>query len=428
MCASRAPFVARSPARRRSIEARAAIVDEWRSTASHALDTARRRARCRRRRAPDARAARAGALLGTSRARVRTRATRRGRRRLGKSDALRGTLDAVAVATLRALGGVARDVAGNANARPARFPRGPREDVALELVYDPLMFLERASEAHGDAVGLTLAGENVVLVSSPALARAVLVDQSECFQKDGTAFFPGSSLAGNGLLVSDGETWARQRRLSNPAFRKAAVETYARCMIEVGERLVNKTWSRRGRRDVYADFNDATLEIVASALFGADVVGARASTINGAIKDSFEFFGRRAATGMIIPEWAPTFDNVRYNDAVKRLDEEVYSIIAKRRRAMASGEQKNELDLLDRLLLEKDENEGDGNDATGMSDKALRDELMTLMVAGQETSAILLSWACALIAERPDVGDKIATEVRRTLENQGKCWLVARCE
>ena len=367
------------------------------------------------------RGARAGRCAGR-RARASGRARRAGATKAGEDDALRGTLDAVAVATLRALGGVARDVAGNANVKPARFPRGPREDVALELVYDPLKFLERAREAHGDAVGLTLAGENVVLVSSPALARAVLVDQSECFQKDGTAFFPGSSLAGNGLLVSDGETWARQRRLSNPAFRKAAVETYARCMIEVGERLVNKTWSRRGRRDVYADFNDATLEIVASALFGADVVGARASKINGAIKDSFEFFGRRAATGMIIPEWAPTFDNVRYNDAVKRLDEEVYSIIAKRRRAMASGEQNNELDLLDRLLLEKDENEGDGNDATGMSDKALRDELMTLMVAGQETSAILLSWACALIAERPYVGDKIATEVRqhlKTKENAG---------
>ena len=252
----------------------------------------------------------------------------------------------LAALALRTIGGTVAYVlnAGNDDARASYdgFPAGPREDVALELGYDPLMFLEDASATYGDAVGLRLANARVVLVSSPALAKKVLmcdaVDGVPEFQKEGTAFFPGSSLAGNGLLVSDGETWARQRRLSNPAFRKAAVETYAKCMVDVGAKIIARDWSRRGVRDVYADFNDATLEIVARALFGADVEGARAATINRAIKDSFEFFGRRAATGMIIPEWAPTFDNVRYNEAVKRLDEEVYGIIAKRRRATARGE------------------------------------------------------------------------------------------
>ena len=336
----------------------------------------------------------------------------------------------LAARALRTIGGTVADVlnAGNDDARASYdgFPAGPREDVALELGYDPLMFLEDASATYGDAVGLRLANARVVLVSSPALAKKVLmcdaVDGVPEFQKEGTAFFPGSSLAGNGLLVSDGETWARQRRLSNPAFRKAAVETYAKCMVDVGAKIIARDWSRRGVRDVYADFNDATLEIVARALFGADVEGARAATINRAIKDSFEFFGRRAATGMIIPEWAPTFDNVRYNEAVKRLDEEVYGIIAKRRRATARGEEHESLDLLDRLLRATDEGDGsvDGvGDGGGMTDKALRDELMTLMVAGQETSAILLSWACALVAEHPNVGDRIADEVREVLRIKG---------
>ena len=233
-------------------------------------------------------------------ARARCRA-----RRNEAEEMFRGAFDAFAAASLRAIGGVASDVVGGAKGMPIGFPSGPREDVALELAYDPLKFIERVSRAHGDASGLTLAGERVVLVSSPALARDVLLDKSDCFQKEGTAFFPGSSLAGNGLLVSDGETWARQRRLSNPAFRRAAVETYARCMVEVGGRLVRDKWSKRGVRDVYADFNDATLEIVASALFGTDVAGARASKINGAIKDSFEFFGRRAATEWLFPSGRP---------------------------------------------------------------------------------------------------------------------------
>jgi len=339
-------------------------------------------------------------------------------------DAARRVVDDVVASTLRAIGGIATDTFGGGLAATAAtstmttdafpFPRGPKEDVALELAYDPLAFIERVTREHGDAVGLTLAREKVVLVSSPELARAVLADESDCFQKEGTAFFPGSSLAGNGLLVSDGETWARQRRLSNPAFRRAAVATYARCMIEVGEKLVKTEWSRRGERDAYADFNDATLEIVARALFGTDVVGSRANRINAAIKDAFEFFGRRAATGMVIPEWLPTFDNVRYNEAVKRLDDEVYAIIAKRRQAIKDGQSSGDADLLDRLLRATDE-EDDASTPSGMTDKALRDELMTLMVAGQETSAILLSWACALIAEHPDVSNKIAAEVREVL-------------
>ena len=97
-------------------------------------------------------------------------------------------------------------------------------------------------------------------------------------------------------------------------------------------------------------------------------------------------------------------------------EEEVYAIIAKRRDAAARGDDNGELDLLDRLLRATDDEDADGS---GMSDQALRDELMTLMVAGQETSAILLSWACALIAERPDVGDNIAEEVRELLKSKG---------
>ena len=356
-----------------------------------------------------------GRVASTSRAR-RELERRAVDREATPEDVVRAAVDELATSALRAIGDAAQGAIGGGKT-PMRFPSGPAGDRALELAYDPLRFLERARRAHGDACGLTLARESVVLVSSPDLARKVLRDENASFQKDGTAFFPGSSLAGNGLLVSDGETWARQRRLSNPAFRKAAVETYARCMIDVGNRLVSQEWSKRGVRDVYADFNDATLEIVARALFGADVVGERANRINGAIKDSFEFFGRRAATGMIIPEWAPTFDNFRYNEAVKRLDEEVYGLISKRRRDIAAGEEKGDLDLLDRLLLATDEEEPESK-ASGMSDKALRDELMTLMVAGQETSAILLSWACALISEQPEAGDKIANEVRELLQSK----------
>ena len=293
---------------------------------------------------------------------------------------------------------------------PAGFPPGPPDDVAVALGADPLAFIVDTQRRHGDVVGLSLAGERVVLVSDPKVAADVMIHRAGLFVKEGTAFFPGSSLAGEGLLVSDGESWARQRRLSNPAFRAAAVDAYATAMARAGAELLRREWSARSVRDCYEDFNDLTLRIVAEALFGADVRGARAREINGAIKEAFEFFGRRSAAGMIVPEWVPIPDNFAYNAAVTRLDKAVYSLIAERRQKRVDGspESPDDPDLLDRLLDARDD--GEGGDGGGMDDVSLRDELMTLMVAGQETSAILLSWCCVNVASNPRCAAKLSEE------------------
>ena len=293
---------------------------------------------------------------------------------------------------------------------PAGFPPGPPDDVAVALGADPLAFIVDTQRRHGDVVGLSLAGERVVLVADPKVAADVMIHRAGLFVKEGTAFFPGSSLAGEGLLVSDGESWARQRRLSNPAFRAAAVDAYATAMARAGAELLRREWSARSVRDCYEDFNDLTLRIVAEALFGADVRGARAREINGAIKEAFEFFGRRSAAGMIVPEWVPIPDNFAYNAAVTRLDKAVYSLIAERRQKRVDGspESPDDPDLLDRLLDARDD--GEGGDGGGMDDVSLRDELMTLMVAGQETSAILLSWCCVNVASNPRCAAKLSEE------------------
>lgn len=346
---------------------------------------------------------------------------------------------------------------------PPNFPPGPDGDAAVELGADPLAFIVKAQASHGDVVGLRLAGERCVLVSDAEAAKDVLITRSSSFVKEGTAFFPGSSLAGEGLLVSDGDVWARQRRLSNPAFRSAAVNAYADAMASAGAALLAKQWSSRSLRDVYADFNDLTLAIVADALFGADVRGEDARAINGAIRDAFAYFAKRASVGFVVPEWVPTPDNLAYNGAVAKLDEAVYALIARRRakrtgadgdvRVAAAKEESAKEgeanpptprvrwddaakdwvlteaspsarfseetdatptrapDLLDRLLDAVDE-EGDG---AGMDDVSLRDELMTLMVAGQETSAILLSWVCAFLAQHPEVAARCAAEAEAVI-------------
>ncbi|KAG0621796.1 hypothetical protein M758_3G049100 [Ceratodon purpureus] len=295
---------------------------------------------------------------------------------------------------------------------PPGFPSGPDGDVALELAQNPLQCLESLKSRYGGLVGFKLASRPIVLVSSPAFAREVFVNQSSIFIKAGTAFFPGSSLAGNGLLVSDGDIWKRQRRLSNPAFRKAAIQTYAEAMVNITEKMVKNTWRTGGVRDVYADFNELTMEIVASALFGADEGSENLAQVGPAITQAFQFFTRRATSMFIVPEWIPTFDNIQYNSAVTGLNKVVYRLIDERRSQLAGSSGSKKKDLLTRLLQATDD------DGSGMDDQSLRDELMTLLVAGQETSAILLTWALLMFALHPHTQELVFQEVSEVLDGQ----------
>lgn len=103
------------------------------------------------------------------------------------------------------------------------MPAGPRGESGLLLASNPLEFLQSMFQAHGGLATVVIGGERVVLIGDPKIAKQIVEDEPQNWVKEGTAFFPGSSLAGNGLLVSDGAIWRRQRRLSNPAFRPASV-------------------------------------------------------------------------------------------------------------------------------------------------------------------------------------------------------------
>ncbi|PRW32625.1 cytochrome p450 isoform A [Chlorella sorokiniana] len=291
---------------------------------------------------------------------------------------------------------------------PPGFPPGPAGDVAVGMLQAPLPFLEELRRQHGTVVGLLLGGERVVLVAEPEAARAVLIDPGQpVFVKAGTAFFPGSSLTGNGLLTSDGEVWKRQRRLANPAFRRAAIDKYGQAMLRCADDMALRRWRDGTVRDVYAEFNRLTLRVTLEALFGARLAAGDESAgreITDSIQAAFRFFAQRGATAMVIPEFVPTPDNVQFNAAVQRLDRAIYGLIAERRSELEASPRPPQ-DLLDSLLLASDD------DGQGMADQALRDELLTLLVAGQETSAILLGWACAYLAHHPEAQQAAAAEV-----------------
>ncbi|KAK9830754.1 hypothetical protein WJX74_005464 [Apatococcus lobatus] len=294
---------------------------------------------------------------------------------------------------------------------PAGFPAGPSGDQALQLLADPLGYLDRITQQYGPVVGLVLGGEYVVVVADVAAARTVLQDQTGLFVKEGTAFLPGSSLAGNGLLVSDGPVWRRQRQLSNPAFRTAAVQAYAKAMAASAQRLVSETWQGSRERDVYADFNALSLQITMEALFGVDLPPREGRQVTEAVKAAFDYFSQRGASSMVVPEWVPTPVNVQFNAAIITLNRLVYGMISQRRMQLRQ-QPHPPVCLLEELITATDER------GQGMEDEALRDELMTLLIAGQETAAIALTWTCAYLAHNPAAQDSIAAEVQQHLHGQ----------
>lgn len=275
---------------------------------------------------------------------------------------------------------------------PARFLTGHLADLRRDL----LGLYERTARDYGDVATLRFGFRRVHLVSHPDLIEQVLTSRS--FVKH-YALRMNRLLLGNGLLTSEGDLWLRQRRLIQPAFLRDRLMSYGATMVEYSQRWTAH-WRDGERRDLHADMRQLTMEIAARTLFGADASG-QGTAVAAALRDVMESFIRRLFRVVITPEWLPIPSNVRAWRAIRRLDRILYGIIAQRRSHGPTT------DLLSLLLQARDE--GDG---TGMSDKQLRDEAMTLFLAGHETTALALTYTLHLLARHPASQDALRDEVR----------------
>lgn len=271
-----------------------------------------------------------------------------------------------------------------AGSRPPGFPKGPATDAAPDMASAPLALLSRLAQTQQGGAGLALAGQLVVVIWSNDALKFVLSTDAHRFQKDGTAFFPNSILTGDGLLTSDGDAWKRQRRAAAPAFRDAAVRRYSRVMASNAERTFARDWASDQVVSLWSRCNALTLAIAGEVLFGEDFLVDDADALTTNLEVALDEFAARGARGFADPEWLPTPGNLRFRQAVAAVDEVVLSIIRNRRRRLQTqGEPEGDADLLTRLVA-----------ASGAetSDQQLRDEVTTMLVAGQETSAIALFW------------------------------------
>ena len=272
-----------------------------------------------------------------------------------------------------------------------------------DFTRDQLGFYVRCRREHGDVVPIRLGPRRALLIYHPDAIEDVLVARNRDFIKSpGVRMLRG--LLGEGLVVSEGDLWLRQRRLMQPAFHRQRVAAYGEVMATYAARRA-AGWTGGAVVDVHHEMMELTRDIVAKTLFDADVSG-QAEDLTAASQVLMEEFGRRLGSLRVyLPFWLPTPANLRLWRARRHLDAVVYRMIADRRRhAQDRG------DLLS-ILLEAE----DADDGGRMTDRQVRDEVMTLFMAGHETTAVAMSWTWYLLAQHPEAEARLFDELRTTL-------------
>ena len=286
-----------------------------------------------------------------------------------------------------------------------KFPPGPsfglrRWSLGPLTGGDPLKYFTGIIREYGDVVGLRILNFRILLINHPDHIEDVLVNHPRKFIK-GRVLQANKRVFGRGLLTSEGDFWLRQRRLAQPAFHRARIASYASTMVEYTERLLHE-WQDGEERDIHKEMMRLTLQIVGKTLFDADVE--RDAKDIGKSMELLLELGADFRRTLFIPQWLPTPTNIRLERAIRQIEKVLYRIIAEKR---ASGRDAG--DLLSMLLAAQDE------DGSRMTDKQLRDEAITLFLAGHETTANTLSWTWWLLAENPAVEAKLHAELGTVL-------------
>ncbi|MFL5770941.1 MAG: cytochrome P450 [Chloroflexota bacterium] len=282
---------------------------------------------------------------------------------------------------------------------------GPRSrllsGVMDEYGADPVAAPRRWRDEHGDFVPIRFGPFRAHMAFGPAEIEELLVDRAADFRKSfGTRML--IPLLGHGLLTAEGEEWLRHRRLASPAFHRERIDGYGRTMAGYAEDAVD-SWTDGQVVDLHDEMTALTLRIVARTLFDADVTSRIADVARLGTEVQDFYYLRFASLRFLVPTWLPTPGNRRLEATVRRLDELVYRIIRER----APGEDRG--DLLSLLLLARDEQ---GN---AMSERQVRDEVMTLLLAGHETTALALSWAFLLLDRNREARSRLEAELTAAL-------------
>jgi len=297
-----------------------------------------------------------------------------------------------------------------AASRPRVAP-GPRGGIlgSLELMRNPLPFMMKTFAEYGDVVRYRVLNSHVYLIAHPDGVQHILQGNNRNYDKSSFDYQLLKRQLGEGLLTSDGPLWLRQRRLIQPVFHRQRVAALGEMMAQLTLEML-ESWAMLAREqrpfDVAVEMMRLTLRIVGRALLSLEI-GAQADTVAASVTTLNEAFGEFNLIDVFAP-FIPTARRRKLRAAVSALDAIVYGIIAERRRTGVDMG-----DLLSMLLAARDEETGEG-----MNDQQLRDEVLTLILAGHETTANALAWTFYLLSQNPEAERKLGAELREVLNGR----------
>ncbi|MCU0513086.1 MAG: cytochrome P450 [Anaerolineae bacterium] len=271
---------------------------------------------------------------------------------------------------------------------------------------NPLHQLMALWHQHGRTFQFEVMGDRQLWTSDPALVRDILITHADHFEKDSGYTDEKRGLArfmGRGLLTSNGDFWKRQRKLVAPALHARRIAAYAGTMIDYTRQQM-ATWHDGAHLDISREMNTLTMRIVARTLFNTDV-RAEVEMVHRAMQGIQDWAVNVQLSPL--PTWLPTPMELRARRAAADLDAFVYGIITEWRKT-----RQDRGDLLSMLLLAEDD------DGRGMSDKQARDEIVTLFLAGHETTANTLNWTWMLLAQHPQVEARLHAELDSVLQGR----------
>ena len=272
----------------------------------------------------------------------------------------------------------------------------------LKFRRDPLTFFTSMARTYGDVARFTFGSQPVYLVSHPELIEDVLVTSAKKFMK-GIALQRAKRLLGEGLLTSEGQMHLRQRRTIQPLFHRQQVQRFAEAMVRHAVRWRDSVQDG-ATIDVTAEMGGLTLAIVGETLFSTNVQS-DAEEVREALSDAVQSFAYAVLPGIELIEKLPVGPFVKVRKARARLDRVILRVIAERRAAPDAGH-----DLVSMLLAARDpENPSE----PGMSDQQIRDEAMTIFLAGHETTANAMAWTWHLLSQAPQVEARLHEEIDR---------------
>ncbi len=295
------------------------------------------------------------------------------------------------------------------NNPPKPFP-GPTPQELLPKLRDlqksPLDFLVNFTQQYGPIARIPVPGMNVFNLADPDAIKHVLLDNAKNYSKKTLQYTNLALVTGQGLLTSDGDFWLRQRRLSQPAFHRDRLAGFAATMIEASNDLVRDWNSKIGQAvDIDHAMMQLSLQIVGQTLFSVDMKDDSSALVKATL-EALDFVIFKAKNPFSAPVFVPTGRNLNFKKAVKVLDSAIDQIIESRKSAPAKD------DLLQMLLEARTE------DGEAMSARQLRDEIITIIIAGHETVASALTWTFYLLAEHPAKEKLLRAELDRVLEGR----------